>query len=79
MSEYREKDILLHVRYYCAVRKRILGRKFEIECVIYCILASCYIRFTLKICSFLHQCNIHFLLFIIRRHISASHGHLQVL
>jgi hypothetical protein len=24
---------------------------------IYCILASCYIRFTLNICSFVHQCN----------------------
>jgi hypothetical protein len=23
----------------------------------YCILASCYIRFTLNICSFVHQCN----------------------
>jgi hypothetical protein len=45
----------------------------------YCILASCYIRFTLNICSFVHQCNIHFLSFIIRRHVSASHGHLQVL
>jgi hypothetical protein len=35
---------------------------------IYCILASCYIRFTLNICSFVHQCNqvIHFL--IIRRY-----------
>jgi hypothetical protein len=28
--------------------------------LIYCILASCYIRFTLNICSFVHQCNIHF-------------------
>jgi hypothetical protein len=28
---------------------------------------------------FVHQCNIHFLFFIIRRHVSASHGHLQVL
>jgi hypothetical protein len=26
-----------------------------------------------------HQCNIHFLYFIIRRHVSASYGHLQVL
>jgi hypothetical protein len=33
----------------------------------------------INICSFVHQCNIHFLLFIIRRHVSASHGHLQVL
>jgi hypothetical protein len=24
---------------------------------IYCILASCYIRLTLNICSFVHQCN----------------------
>jgi FlaA1/EpsC-like NDP-sugar epimerase len=46
--------------------------------LIYCILGSCYISFTLNICSFVHQCNIHFLLFIIRRHVSASHGHLQV-
>jgi hypothetical protein len=23
----------------------------------YCILASCYIRLTLNICSFIHQCN----------------------
>jgi hypothetical protein len=37
------------------------------------------ISFSLNICSFVHQCNIHFLLFIIRRHVSASHGHLQVL
>jgi hypothetical protein len=28
---------------------------------------------------FVHQCSIHFLLFIIRRHVSASHGHLQLL
>jgi hypothetical protein len=28
---------------------------------------------------FVHQCNIHFLFFIIRRHVSASYGHLQVL
>jgi hypothetical protein len=28
---------------------------------LYCILASCYIRFTLNICSFVHQCNMHFL------------------
>jgi hypothetical protein len=33
----------------------------------------------LNICSFVHQCNIHFLFSIIRRHVSASHGHLQVL
>jgi hypothetical protein len=32
-----------------------------------------------NISSFVHQCNIHFLLFIIRRHVSAPHGHLQVL
>jgi hypothetical protein len=51
----------------------------EFNIVPHCILASCYIRFTLNICSFVHQCNIHFLLFIIRRHVSASHGHLQVL
>jgi hypothetical protein len=25
--------------------------------ILYCILASCYIRFTLNICSFVHQCN----------------------
>jgi hypothetical protein len=25
--------------------------------VIYCILASCYIRLTLNICSFVRQCN----------------------
>jgi hypothetical protein len=25
--------------------------------LIYCILASCYIRFTLNICYFVHQCN----------------------
>jgi hypothetical protein len=25
--------------------------------VLYCILASCYIRFTLNICSFVHQCK----------------------
>jgi hypothetical protein len=25
--------------------------------IIYCILASCYIRLTLNICSFVHQCN----------------------
>jgi hypothetical protein len=25
--------------------------------VVYCILASCYIRLTLTICSFVHQCN----------------------
>jgi hypothetical protein len=55
------------------------------ECVMikfkqtYYILAFCYIRFTLNICSFVHQCNIHFLLFIIRLHVSSSHGHLQVL
>jgi hypothetical protein len=24
---------------------------------LYCILASCYIRLTLNICSFVHQCN----------------------
>jgi hypothetical protein len=33
----------------------------------YCILASCYIRFTLNICSFVHQCNtftFYFLLFV---------------
>jgi hypothetical protein len=24
---------------------------------IYCILASCYVRLTLNICSFVHQCN----------------------
>jgi hypothetical protein len=24
---------------------------------LYCILASCYVRLTLNICSFLHQCN----------------------
>jgi hypothetical protein len=47
---------------------------------IYCILASCYIRFTLNICSFVHQCNTFtFLFYINRRHVSASHGHLQVL
>jgi hypothetical protein len=34
---------------------------------IYCILASCSIRFTLNICSFVLQSNIYFLLFIIRR------------
>jgi hypothetical protein len=45
---------------------------------VYCILASCYIRFTLNICSFVHQCNIHFLFCIIRRHVSASHGLLHV-
>jgi hypothetical protein len=45
---------------------------------LYCILASCYISFTLNICSFVHQCNINLLLFIICRHVSASHGHLQV-
>jgi hypothetical protein len=33
---------------------------------IYCILASCYIRFKLNICSIVHQYNIHFyfLLFV---------------
>jgi hypothetical protein len=34
---------------------------------VYCILASCYIRFTLNICSFVHQCNtftFYFLLFV---------------
>jgi hypothetical protein len=25
--------------------------------ILYCILASCYIRLTLNICSFVHQCN----------------------
>jgi hypothetical protein len=58
-------------------------RESVLECkansLLYCTLASCYIRFTLNICSFVQQCNLHFLLFIIRRHVSASHGHLQVL
>jgi hypothetical protein len=34
---------------------------------IYCILASPYIRFTLNICSFVHQCNaftFYYLLFV---------------
>jgi hypothetical protein len=53
--------------------------RFSDKYFLYCILPSCYIRFTLNICSFVLQCNIHFLLFIIRRHVSASHGHLQVL
>jgi hypothetical protein len=33
---------------------------------------------TFNICSFVHQCNLHFLLIIIHRHVLASHGHLQV-
>jgi hypothetical protein len=44
----------------------------------YCNSASCYIRLTLNICSFVHQCNT-FTSYILLRHISASHGHLQVL
>jgi hypothetical protein len=39
----------------------------DITVGINCILASCYIRFTFNICSFVDQCNIHSLLFIIRR------------
>jgi hypothetical protein len=43
----------------------LLGLPFDSPCVftlnmtiaIYCILASCYIRFTLNVCSFVHQCN----------------------
>jgi hypothetical protein len=41
----------------------------------YYILASCYIRFTLNNCSFVHQCNtftFYFLFSINRRHVSAS-------
>jgi hypothetical protein len=29
----------------------------NIAYIVYCILASCYIRLTLNICSFVHQCN----------------------
>jgi hypothetical protein len=35
--------------------------------LLYCILASCYIRFTLNICAFVHQCStftFYFLLFV---------------
>jgi hypothetical protein len=42
-------------------------------------ISYCFESNTLNICCFVHQCNINFLLFIIRRHVSASHGHLQVL
>jgi hypothetical protein len=45
---------------------------------VYCILASCYIRLTLNICSFVRQCNI-FTSWILLRHVSASHGHPQLL
>jgi hypothetical protein len=39
----------------------------------------CKINFCLILVLLVHKCNIHFLLFIIRRHVSASYGHLQVL
>jgi hypothetical protein len=45
---------------------------------IYCILASCYIHLTLNICSFVRQCNT-FTSQILLRHVSASHGHPQLL
>jgi hypothetical protein len=38
-----------------------LSRKYDVPTLqhpqLYCILASCYIRLTLNICSFVHQCN----------------------
>jgi hypothetical protein len=46
--------------------------------VIYCILASCYIRLTLNICSFIRQCKT-FTSKILLRNFSASHGHPQLL
>jgi hypothetical protein len=38
-----------------------------------------YLTIILILVLFVHQCNIHFLFFIIRRHVSVSYGHLQVL
>jgi hypothetical protein len=34
----------------------VLGKDVANFKELYCILASCYIRFTLNICSFVHQC-----------------------
>jgi hypothetical protein len=65
---------------WSSVAKELLTVSYIISFyIVYCILASYYIRFTLNICSFVYQCNINFLFFIIRRHVLASHGHLQVL
>jgi hypothetical protein len=47
--------------------------------LIFLLLLNFVLLLLLNIRSFVHQCTIHFLFFIIRRHVSASHGHLQVL
>jgi hypothetical protein len=36
---------------------RLFISKYCSTILVFCILASCYIRFTLNICSFVHQCN----------------------
>jgi hypothetical protein len=38
-------------------RSCLTKRLKVIKYIVYCILASCYIRLTLNICSFVHQCN----------------------
>jgi hypothetical protein len=44
--------------FYCLAISAWLPNVRKINVVFrYCILASCYIRFTLNICSFIHQCN----------------------
>jgi hypothetical protein len=39
----------------------------------YCILASCYIRFTLNICTFVHQCNTFTFYLILLVHMFRPH------
>jgi hypothetical protein len=42
---------------YIDPKFRIFLQLFLTNDSVYCILASCYIRLTLNICSFIHQCN----------------------
>jgi hypothetical protein len=64
----RDPTILFGIRKNCLIRRRSLllhqftKRVTNLAVIInfiqiYCILASCYIRLTLNICSFVRQCN----------------------
>jgi hypothetical protein len=51
---------IIHLEGHSARAGRILAHRLHmlvLTYLLYCILASCYIRLTLNICSFVRQCN----------------------